>query len=104
MSRPPAFSAEQKVRIVPSILAGEITAADAARRFKVSEQSIGTRKRRFLEGGRAGLESKAAGAVSREAQLEAEVEELKAALGEATVELRVWKKSAPRLAPSRTSG
>lgn len=103
MSRPPAFPAEQKVRIVLSILAGEITAADAARQFKVSEQSIGTWKRQFLEGGRAGLESKTAGAVSREAELEAEVEELKAALGEATVELRVWKKSAERLAPSRTS-
>jgi len=56
-----------------------------------------------MEGGRAGLESKASGAPSREAELEAEVEELKAALGEATVELRVWKKSAERLAPSRTS-
>jgi transposase len=40
---------------------------------------------------------------SREAELEAKVEELKAALGEATVSLRVWKKSAERLAPSRTS-
>jgi len=40
---------------------------------------------------------------SREEGLEAEVEELKAALGEAHVELRVWKKSAERLAPSRTS-
>jgi transposase len=40
---------------------------------------------------------------TREAQLEREVEELKAALGEARVELRVWKKSAEYLAPSRTS-
>ena len=41
---------------------------------------------------------------SREAQLEAEIEELKTALGEAHVELRVWKKSAEhRLAPSKTS-
>jgi transposase len=103
MSRPPVFPAEQKMRIVLSILAGEITAADAARQFKVSEQSIGTWKRQFMEGGRAGLESKASGAPSREAELEAEVEELKAALGEATVELRVWKKSVERLAPSRTS-
>jgi hypothetical protein len=39
--------------------------------------------------------------VSREAELEAE--ELKAALGKATVELRVRKKSAERLAPSKTS-
>ena len=57
MSRPPVFPAEQKMRIVLSILAGEITAADAARQFKVSEQSIGTWKRQFMEGGRAGLES-----------------------------------------------
>ncbi|WP_370270603.1 hypothetical protein [Streptomyces sp. V4I8] len=40
----------------------------------------------------------------REERLEAEIEELKTALGEAHVELRVWKKSAEdRLAPSRTS-
>ena len=45
MSRPPVFPAEHKMRIVLSILAGEITAADAARQFKVSEQSIGTWKR-----------------------------------------------------------
>jgi transposase len=37
-------------------------------------------------------------------QLAAEVAELTTALGEAHVELRVWKKSAEgRLAPSRTS-
>lgn len=85
-----------------SILAGEITAADAARQFKMSEQSIGTWKRRFLQGGRAGLESKDSGAPSREAKLEAEVEELKAALGEATVELRVMKISAMIGIPRRT--
>lgn len=103
MSCPPAFPAEQKVRIVLSILAGELTAADAARQFKVSEQSIGTWKRQFLKGGRAGLESRAAGEQSRGAELEAEIEELKAALREATIELRVWKKSAQGLAPSKAS-
>lgn len=86
-----------------SILVGEITAVDAARQFKASEQSIGTWKRQFLEGGQAWLESKATGEPSREALLEAESEELKAALGEATVELRAWKKSTERLAPSRVS-
>ncbi len=36
--------------------------------------------------------------------LEVEVEDLKAALGEAHVELRVWKKSAEgRLGPTRSS-
>jgi hypothetical protein len=36
------FPAEEKVRIVLSILAGEINVAEAARRAKVSEQSVGT--------------------------------------------------------------
>jgi transposase len=44
------------------------------------------------------------GPSTREQQLEAEVTELTQALGEAAVELRVWKKSAEgRLGPSRTS-
>ncbi|MEY9997531.1 hypothetical protein ABIE67_009650 [Streptomyces sp. V4I8] len=55
--------------------------------------------------GRAGLAAVGSRRVSgREERLEAEIEELKTALGEAHVELRVWKKSAEdRLAPSRTS-
>ncbi|MEQ7129216.1 transposase [Actinopolymorpha sp. B11F2] len=104
MSRPPVFPVEDKVRIVLSVLAGEMTMADAARRHKVSETSVGKWKQQFLDAGRAGLAagtSKAA--ASRESQLEDEVEELKAALGEAHVELRVWKKSSEYLAPSRTS-
>jgi transposase len=105
MSRPPVFPAEDKLRIVLSVLAGEVTVAEAARRHKVSETSIGKWKTQFLEAGQAGL---AAGGLvrrsSREEALAAEVEELKTALGEAHVELRVWKKSAEgRLAPSRTS-
>jgi len=105
MSRPPVFPVEQKLRIVLSILAGEVTVAEAARQNSVSEQSVGTWKRQFLDSGRAGLSGAAgkSGPSSREAALERENEELKAALGEATVELRVWKKSAEYLAPSRTS-
>jgi transposase len=55
MARPPVFPAEEKVRIVLSILAGEVTVAEAARRVKVPEQSVGNWKRQFLESGRAGL-------------------------------------------------
>ena len=54
MARPPVFPAEEKVRIVLSILAGEVSVAEAARRAKVSEQSVGSWKRQFLESGRAG--------------------------------------------------
>ncbi|MED7948087.1 transposase, partial [Streptomyces sp. BE20] len=53
MVRPPVLPPEEKVRIVLSILAGEMTVAEAARRVKVSEQSIGNWKRQFLESGRA---------------------------------------------------
>jgi transposase len=104
MARPPVFPAEEKVRIVLSILAGEITVAEAARRAKVSEQSVGNWKRQFLEAGKSGLTAGRSGSSTREQQLEAEVSELTQALGEAAVELRVWKKSAEgRLGPSRTS-
>ena len=103
MSRPPTILAEKKLRIVLSVLQGEISIAEAARREKVSEQAIGNWKRQFLEGGKAGIDSKSK-PTSREQQLEDEVAELTQALGEAAVEIRVWKKSAEgRLGPSRTS-
>src|SRR3954468_19868914 len=104
MARPPVFPAEEKVRIVLSILAGEISLAEAARRAKVSEQSVGNWKRQFLEAGKSGLVAGKSGPSTREQQREVEVSELTQALGEAAVELRVWKKSAEgRLGPSRTS-
>jgi transposase len=37
MARPAALPPEEKVRIVLSILAGEVTVAEAARRARVSE-------------------------------------------------------------------
>jgi transposase len=51
MGRPPVIPVEKKTRIVLSILAGEMTIAEAARREKVSEQSIGWWKADFLEAG-----------------------------------------------------
>ena len=104
MGRPPVFSPETKTRIVLSVLSGEITVAEAARKEKVSEQSIGRRKAEFLEAGKTALATGKSGPSTREAQLEAQVEDLTIALGEAAVELRVWKKSAEgRLGPSKTS-
>src|SRR3712207_3766683 len=82
MARPPVFPAEEKVRIVLSILAGEVTVAEAARRAKLSEQSVGNWKRQFLESGWAGLVAGKSGPSAREAQLQAEVAELTQALGE----------------------
>jgi transposase len=87
------------------VISGELSIAEAARQGRASEQSISTWKRQFLEGGKAGLVSGVpVGPSQRERALAAENEQLKAALGEAHVELRVWKKSAEhRLGPTRTS-
>jgi transposase len=104
MGRPPVIPAETKTRIVMSVLAGEMKIAEAARKEKISEQSIGRWKADFLEAGKTALAAGRSGPSTREAQLEAEVADLTQALGEAAVELRVWKKSAEgRLGPSRTS-
>lgn len=74
-----------------------MSVAEAARRGKASEQSISNWKRLFLECGKQGLaENGKPGPNARERQLLEELEEVKAALGEAHVELRVWKKSAER--------
>ncbi|WP_206516704.1 transposase [Brachybacterium saurashtrense] len=104
MARPPVVPAEEKVRIVLSVLAGEVTVAGAARRAEVSGQQVGNWKRQFLEGGRSGIATGKSTPSSREQQLEAEVADLSQALGEAHLEARVWKKSAEvHLDPSRTS-
>ena len=104
MGRPAVIPAERKARIVMSVLAGEMSIAEAARKEKVSEQSIGRWKADFLEAGKTALAAGRSGPSTREQQLEAEVADLTQALGEAAVELRVWKKSAEgRLGPSRTS-
>ena len=104
MGRPPSIPAEKKTRIVLSVLAGEMSIAEAARKEKVSEQSIGRWKAEFLEAGKTALVAGRSGPSSREEQLEAEVAELTQALGEAHLVARVWKKSAGgRLGPSRTS-
>ncbi|MEJ7567745.1 MAG: transposase [Gaiellaceae bacterium] len=105
MARPVVISLEEKYRLVLSVVSGEMSVAEAARRGKASEQSISNWKRQFLEGGKQGLaEGGRPGSSPQLQRLEAELEDLKAALGEAHVELRVWKISAEgRLGPTRTS-
>ena len=73
MGRPPVIPVEKKTRIVLSILAGEMTIAEAARREKVSEQSIGRWKADFLEAGKTSLAAGKNGPSTREQHLEAEV-------------------------------
>ena len=89
--------------MVLSVLRGEVSVAEAARRAGVAEQTVHNWKNPFLEAGRGGLAGPQRRRSSRESELEAENEELKAALGEVHVQLRVWKKGAEYLPPSRTS-
>ena len=103
MARPRKHSAEAKLRIVLSVLRGETSAKEAARRRGVSETSIGKWKEQFLEGGRQGLEAKERrGPTGREAQLEAQVDDVTRAVGEAHVELRVLKRGGPAGFPSQS--
>ncbi len=89
MGRPPAIPPEKKIRIVLSILAGEMSLAESARREKVSELSIGRWKAEFLEGGKTALFVGKTDPSSREEQFASEVAELTQALGEAAVEIWV---------------
>ena len=101
MPRPPVHPVETKLKIVLSVLGGEMTGAEAARRHGISETSIGKWKEQFLAGGKAGLEAGAQrGPSGRERQLEAQLDELTRALGEAHVELRVLKRGGPLGFPS----
>jgi transposase-like protein len=56
MPRPAVHSVDVKLKIVRTVLSGESTQAEAARRHGISETSIGKWKQQFLDGGRGGLE------------------------------------------------
>ena len=102
MSKPSQRSPERKLQVVLSVLRGEVSVAEAARRAGVAEQTVHNWKNAFLEAGRGGLAGSQRRRSSRESELEAENEELKVALGEAHVQLRVWQKGAeylPRRGP-----
>jgi transposase len=94
MARPPKHPVDVKLKIVLSVLSGESSTAEAARRHGVSETSIGNWKTQFLAAGRQGLEQgeRAGKPTSREAQMVEEIDDLTRALGEAHVELRALKR------------
>lgn len=98
MARPPKHRVDVKLKIVLSVLSGESTQAEAARRHGVSETSIGKWKDHFLLGGRQGLEhgDKAARPTGQEARMAEEIDDLTRALGEAHVELRSLKRGGPQ--------
>ena len=93
MARPPMFKVQEKQRIVLSVLRGECSVAEAARRNKCSETSIAKWREQFVAAGVSALEDGAArGPSAREAQLERQLDQVNSALGEAHVELRLLKR------------
>jgi transposase len=95
----PQLPIEDKVRVVLAVLAGELTLAEAARRHGVSQTGVAKWRDRFIESGKAGLADGLPGSPGSagsptERRLRAEAEQLKLALAEATVQLRIWQKGA----------
>lgn len=82
MGRPPVIPADKKLRIVLSVLAGEMTIAEDARREKIPEQSIGRWNAEFLEAGKQGAIAGKSHPSTREQQLAAEVADLMSAARE----------------------
>ena len=104
MGREPAKSAADKMRIVLAVLRGEVSVAEAARREGASAVSVAKWRDQFLAGGRHALEAGARqGPSAREERLAAEIEQLNTALGEAHMELRLWKKGGLLHGPSTSS-
>ena len=101
---------EERMRVVLAVLSGELTIAEAARRHGTTGKTVGEWRDRFLEAGQAGLENMMPGPGGRngnstERRQRAEIEQLKLALAEATVQLRIWRLGAEHVheVPSETS-
>lgn len=95
MGRKPFYSPQDKMQIVLSVLRGETTQSDIARRLQMSQTTIAKWQKQFLAGGIEALgrgENARPPSSKREEELEDKVEELTSALGEAYCELRVWRK------------
>lgn len=106
MGRKPFKTPDEKLTIVLSVLKGETTQVEIARRLGMSQTTIAKWQKQFLEGGREGLargDNAVSEATKREEELSDRVDELTSALGEAYVELRVWRKKGALYPRSRSS-
>lgn len=105
MGRKPFRTTDEKVAVVMSVLKGDMTQVEAGRRLELSQTTISKWLKQFTEAGREGLErgdNPRKPSSKREGELEERVEELTAALGEAYVELRTWRKGGVPYRVSRT--
>lgn len=106
MGRKPIRSSEEKLQVVLAVMRGELSQVEVARRMELSQTTISKWLKQFTEGGREALargENPRAPSSKRETEMEERIEELTSALGEAYVELRVWRKGGALYPASRTS-
>ena len=106
MGRKPFKTADEKLAIVLSVLRGETTQVEVARRLQLSQTTVAKWQKQFLEGGRESLprgDNAVTLASRREVELTGQVEDLTTALGEAYVELRVWRKKGALYPRSKSS-
>jgi transposase len=95
LGRKPFRTADEKLAVVLSVLKGETTQVEAARRLQMSQTTIAKWQKRVPRGRPrvAGPRRDARGPTSRrEDELAAQIEDLTTARGEAYVDLRVWRK------------
>jgi transposase len=109
-SRRTKIVADEKARLVLAVLANEMTCAEAARRCGVTAVTMTKWKHQFLEAGAERLQEVPSGAAgtkgsTEQRRMQLENEQLKLALAEATVQLRIWQRGAALAdqVPSKTS-
>ncbi|WP_338773903.1 helix-turn-helix domain-containing protein [Nocardia vulneris] len=99
---------EDKLRIVLSVLRGEMSVSEAARRRGVSAVAVSKWMQAFLEAGAKALEPRPSGPAgarggAEERRLRIENEQLELELAEATVQLRIQRHGGVERVPSPTS-
>jgi transposase len=106
MGRKPFRTADEKVQVILSVLRAEMTQVEAARRLQMSQTTIAKWQKQFIDGAHEALsrgENPRPAGSKRESEMQAKIDELTQALGEAYVELRVWRKGGALYPPTRTS-
>jgi transposase len=106
VGRNPFRSADEKMQVVLSVLRGEMTQVEAARQLQMSQTTIAKWSKQFLEGARESLargeNPRPAASHKNQVEMQQKVDELTQALGEAYVELRVWRKGGALYPASRS--
>jgi transposase len=106
VGRKPFRSPDEKLQVVLAVLRGEMTQVEASRRLQMSQTTIAKWQKQFLEGARESLargENSHPPGSKREVELQDQIDELTQALGEAYVELRIWRKGGALYPATRTS-